>query len=816
MSTDLTIKSLLPRVASEQLSERIENIHNKTFVGIDFGTSTTVVSIASIQDGGNPFFVKAIDVNQKLADGAIHSSYKVPSVIAWYNNNLIIGEGAKKLKYKLQYGKNLWHSFKMELGEDVGSKYPASELGKDHKLTTILNPVDATKLFFRYLKAQIERHIKDYNLADNIEYAISIPASFEANQRRDLLEAIESNGMMVNKQSLIDEPNAAFLSYILNSESTQSTLKIPDHYQPNVLVFDFGAGTCDISILEVGKDNYGIYSKNIAISKFEKLGGDNIDRLIAVDVLLPQLLKGSGLTSDDFLTREMNEHIIPSLMPSAERLKIQISQAVKLQLEARSLPAVADSDEVISIGKPVDIDTTKGNLTIEEPKLTFKEFAKINHIFTNEKANLPVKRIENELEFPNVFMPIKSALKKANLDKTGIDYVLFIGGSSKNPFIQHAVSSYFNESNILVPDDLQAHVSVGAALHSLIYNGFGKNVISPITSEPIMLITKDGYRERVESIVSAGTIMPSDVIVIDNLSPQRDGQEVIELPICVGNRNKILHNIKIHNPDGGFSTSDKVKLEVEINADKVLMVRASAGSRSVMAEPINPFTNSELSTKDRIRKRAERDFNLECEKNGGEPTYQALLDLHKAYVEIGLDFKAAETLEQIEQMFPGKVSLNNMAIHYSNAGKKEKAIKFYEEALEKQPSATVARNLAEEYKFKDKEKYREYLEKAHEIDPDHNVTNYNLAQEYRSEGKTEEAEKLIMKAFENWKRKFETNQMQKWDYSWFASCAEAMGKHDYAKHIRDSEPKENRDQIFNPQNLTQITQEEGIQKNNRG
>jgi len=168
MSTELTIKSLLPRVASDQLSERIQNIRNTTYVGIDFGTSTTVVSIASFQDGANPFSVEAIDINQKLADGAIHSSYKVPSVIAWYNKNVIIGEGAKKLKYKLRYGKNLWHSFKMELGEDVGSKYPASELGKDHKVITILNPVDATKLFFRYLKAQIERHINEHSLPDQL------------------------------------------------------------------------------------------------------------------------------------------------------------------------------------------------------------------------------------------------------------------------------------------------------------------------------------------------------------------------------------------------------------------------------------------------------------------------------------------------------------------------------------------------------------------------------------------------------------------------------------------------------------------------
>ncbi len=617
---------------------------------------------------------------------------------------------------------------------------------------------------------------------------------------------------MVSKQSLIDEPNAAFLSYILNSESGKSTLQIPDHYQPNVLVFDFGAGTCDISILEVGKDNHGMYSKNIAISKFEKLGGDNIDKLIAVDVLLPQLLSGSGFAADDFLTREMNEHIIPSLMPSAERLKIQISEAVKLQLDARSLPDVANSEEVISIGKPVSIDTTKGNLSIEEPTLTFKEFAKINNVFTNQNTNLPAKRVEGELEFPTVFMPIKSALKKANRTKNDIDFVLFIGGSSKNPFIQNSVSSYFNESNILVPDDLQAHVSVGAAIHSLVFNGFDKNIISPITSEAVMLITKDGYHERIEPIVSAGTVMPSDVIVIDNLSPQRDGQEVIELPICVGSNDKILHNIKIHKPDGGFSTLDKVKLELEINSDKVLLIRATAGTQKVMAEPMQPFSNSALSTKERIQKRAERDFNLECEKNGGEPTYEDLLNLYNAYVKVGHAFKAAETMEQIEQQFPGRGNLNNIGLYYSQAGKKKKAIDFYEKGLEKQPNATIAFNLASEYKFSDRKKYKEYLEKAHEIDPEDNVANYNLAKEYKSEGKTEEADQLFKKAFDNWKEKFDTNQMNEWDYSWFASCAQEMGKRDYAQHILDSKPQNRFEGAYNEENLTEITRQEGLQK----
>ncbi|MCD8400430.1 Hsp70 family protein [Tenacibaculum finnmarkense] len=813
MSTELTIKKLLPVLTSEKLTEKNIKLLNTTYVGIDFGTSTTVVSIAILGKEKEPIIVKPIELNQKLVDGTIFSSYKIPSVIAWKNNKLIIGEGAFKLKFKLRQGKNLWHSFKMELGEDVGCKYPNSELGKNNKVT-ILNPIHASTIFFKYLKIQIERYIKNNNLHSNIEYAISIPASFEANQRRDLIDSLENNQFKINKQSLIDEPNAAFLSYVAKSSIDGKHLHIPEDYFPNVLVFDFGAGTCDISILELGKDNNGVYSKNIAISKFEKIGGNDIDKLIAVDVLLPQLLEGTNLKIEDFRTRELNSLIIPKLLAAAERLKIMLSENISLKLTTIALPELAVSQDYISLGKRIEIETRKGILSIEEPKLTFKEFAKINTIFTKENNSLPTKRIENEVEFVSVFTPIKSALKKANLQIDEIDYVLFIGGSAKNPFIQKAVSNYFSGSEILLPQDLQAHVSSGAAIHSLIYNGFGKNVIQPITSEPIMLITKDGYKDIVEPIVEAGTVIPSDIKIIDNLRPQKEGQKVIELPICVGNKNKLLFNIKLFNPnDEGFSLTTPVKLALEINADKMLLIRASAGDKVIMVEPLSPFSNKEMTTEQRIKFKAERDFNLECERNGGEPTLSALQTLHKVYQKIKLEFKAAETLEQIEEMFPGKGNLNNIGLHYSNAGKKEKAISFYEKAMQESPCSTTAFNIAMQFKYKDAKKYKEYVEKAHNIDPTDNTVAYNLGQEYIKKGKKEKGEKLIQGAFDNWKKKFETkNNLQSWEYSWFSSCARALGKKDYAIHIEESKPKEILNKMYNSENLTQVKQNNELQK----
>lgn len=810
MGTELTIKNLLPVLTTGQLSEKNTSILNTTFVGIDFGTSTTVVSIAVLGKGNEPLIVKPIELNQKLADGAIYSSYKIPSVIAWYNNNILVGEGAAQLKFKLRQGKNLWHSFKMELGEDVGCKYPNSDLGKNHEKLTILNPTDAAKLFFKYLKVQIEKYINSNSLPSNINYAVSIPASFEANQRRDLINSLESNGFMINKQSLIDEPNAAFLSYV----SKNSKLNIPNDYYPNILVFDFGAGTCDISILELGKDNNGLYSKNIAISRFEKLGGNDIDKLIAVDVLLPQLLKGSNLKVEDFRTKELNELIIPKLLAAAERLKVKLSENISLLISSKPLEQIALMDEVISLGSKIEIETRKGILTIDEPKLSFKEFAGINSVFTKENNLLPIKRIEKEIEFVSVFTPIKSALKKAKLDRQNIDYVLFIGGSAKNPFIQKAISDYFPEADKLIPEDLQAHVSTGAAIHSLIYNGFGKNLIQPITSEPIMLITKDGYREIVDSIVEAGTVIPSDIKIVENLSPQKDGQEVIELPICVGSKNKLLYNIKLFNPDsGGFPKSTAVKLEIEINADKMLLIRATAGNKKIMVEPLSPFANKEMTTEERIKFKAERDFNLECERNGGEPTLSALKALHSAYQKIGMEFKAAETLEQIEEIFPGKGNLNNIGLHYSNAGKKDKAILFYQKALDQTPSSTIAFNIAMQYKNSDSEKFKEYLLKAREMNPSDNTVAYNLGQEFKKEGKIKEGEQLMQEAFERWQKKFETtNKLESWEYSWFSSCARAMGKNDYAEHIEQCAPKEDLEKLYNSDNLTQFTQEEGIQK----
>jgi molecular chaperone DnaK len=807
MATDINIQSLFPALRNSQFEKPTIDVFNTTFIGIDFGTSTTVVSFATIDNETKEILTTPIWLNQKLYDGAIMSSEKIPTVIAWHDQQLLVGKGAADLKYQLKRGVNVWYSFKMELGEDLGSKYYDSELDRKSDFP-ILNPKDAAKVFFQYLKAQIDRYIKTNNLSANVQFAVSIPASFEANQRKELIYALEQNGISINKQSLIDEPNAAFLSYVQVSSLEKNPITIPDGDNPKILVFDFGAGTCDVSILELGKDLKGIYSKNLSISKFEKLGGDDIDRLIAINYLFPQLLKESVMNKDDFRTPEKNR-IVSQLLKSAEQLKIMICENISLQTNNRILTAIATSKDYVSLGNRIEIDTRKGLLTLTEPKLSYAEFNEAMKTFLKSSTIVQLKTKIIEEEFATIFSPIQTALKKASLTKDEIDYVLFIGGSSKNPYVQAALKEYFIESELLVPKDLQTHVSSGAAIHSLVFNGFGKNIIQPITSEPFLVITKD---ERTKVILKAGTHIPCDLILIDDLATNQDGQQAIELPICLGNVNKLLYNIKIVSGNSqGFNCNTPVKLELEITADKLLIASATAAGQQVMVEPINPFANKELSTEQRIVLKAERQANIEAEQNGGKPTKQGLETLYKAYEKVGSDYRAAETLELLNELYPSIHNFNKIGVLYSSAGYEEKALEYYEKGYYANKNATTAFNYAYKLKDKDRTKSKEILEESLRLDPHKPHTLFELGCLLKMENNIE-AKKKIQQAFDIWKKKFDTNQISDNDYSWLSSAADELGMRDFAQLVRESKPQFSGEKLYNSENLTVTSREEGLIK----
>src|SRR5690606_25086848 len=98
MATDINIQSLFPALKNSQIARPTTDVFNTTFIGIDFGTSTTVVSVATIDKKSKEILTTPICLNQTLYDGVIMASETIPTVIAWYNQQLLVGKAASALK----------------------------------------------------------------------------------------------------------------------------------------------------------------------------------------------------------------------------------------------------------------------------------------------------------------------------------------------------------------------------------------------------------------------------------------------------------------------------------------------------------------------------------------------------------------------------------------------------------------------------------------------------------------------------------------------------------------------------------------------
>lgn len=785
----LTISSLATKNNLLAVSQDLPDVSDSqipAYIGIDFGTSTTVVSVARYYD--NRMTCKTVEIPYQTAEGLIGRDTRIATMLAVKNGRLLAGKGAEEFKYDLERNVDIWYSFKMELGEDLGDQYSKS------CRSDLKSPKDAARLFFQYLKKQIEKSVQ----ASRYEYAVTIPASFEANQRKDLIEALASNGINVSKQALIDEPNAAFLSNIIEDQLSSKSMMLRSDSNLSILVFDYGAGTCDISILEVGLDQWGAFSKNRAISRFEKCGGDDIDRCIASRILLPQILSQIKEHEED-LRKNKKKYLIDHLMKPAELLKIEICERVANKMSDGYLPPQAVSDEQVTLNSSYSFEFDGRRVVFENPHMSYREFNDIMKTFLKQD-------FKETDEFNSIFKSINSAVEKSGLSKNDIDYILLIGGSSYNPYVQYALREHFSESTLRIPRDLQSHVSQGAAIHSLIYNGLGHNIINPISSEPIFVITKGIRNQRV--LVPAGTYMPSEDILIDDLETSMEGQSCIDLPICVGNINKIVAIYSIPaSDDGGFRQGESVKLKVRLTANKIFECSCEVRGKISPLPSINPLSNEPLTPEETVILKWQRIVNNDASQHEGKASKSNLLNLAKAYEDADKHLDAAETYEDINELYPDTISLNKIALAYGEAGQHKKEVKILEQAYEEAPNnATIIFNLAYNIKSEDSNRYKELLEKSISLNPNDPVHLYDFGCWLRNHNERQRGQDMIDQALHIWEERFKHDRMMNWDYSWYISALESIGEYSKAQEVQNAEEskKKFKTDAFNIDNLTQI------------
>lgn len=364
-------------------------------IGIDLGTTFSAVAV---MEGGKPTIIPNSEGERTT-----------PSVVLMKNGEVVVGTHARR--QAILDPAHVVRSIKRHMGSD----YKVEIDGKQY------SPQEISAFILRKLKKDAE----DYLGTKITRAVITVPAYFTDEQRQATKDAGEIAGLKVER--IINEPTAAALAYGLD--------KTNDH---TILVFDFGGGTFDVSILEVGDGVFEVKATN----GNNHLGGDDIDEIIN-DWLVEEFEKKNGIN-----LRE-DKNALQRLKEAAENAKKELS--VKMETEI-NLPFIATKD-----GSPLHLNVS----------------------LTRAKFESMISQILEKLKEPTI-----KAIEDAKMKPSDIAKVILVGGSTRIPAVQQLVEKIIGkppEKNVN-PDEA---VALGAAIQAGVIEGNVKDIllldVTPLT-----------------------------------------------------------------------------------------------------------------------------------------------------------------------------------------------------------------------------------------------------------------------------------------------------------------------------------------------
>jgi len=429
----------------------------KYAIGIDLGTTNSLLAYTILAN--NDSETHFLSINQPTTTKRRKKDVLCPSVVYYHkkSDKLYIGKGAEDKKYSAVQGVNVFSSSKSELGQKV--------IFSKSQRRDIVYPYQVSSHVIEYLLKEFKKNV--HGELDDCKIVVTVPASFGGSQRTDTLKAIAEAGVNVSEGDLIDEPNAAFVGYLTKFGNQ----KIPDGSR--ILIFDMGGGTTDISIVKLlhgGTDEYDV--KNLAISRYDLIGGDDIDTHIATAHLLPKLLEENNVSLDEWTYSVREKLIMSKLRKVAKALKESLSSKVIgyiRQENGSSLNSIPweklPVDSEVSVEMPDEsFKVRKKTYTLSKISMHLGELRAYLEPFTDPKGFLDARKGEYNI------ISIKSLLSSLEMVSMiapeKINYILFVGGSTLNPFIIEGVHDYYPTSEVLEydePDDVNRVVAWGAA-----------------------------------------------------------------------------------------------------------------------------------------------------------------------------------------------------------------------------------------------------------------------------------------------------------------------------------------------------------------
>ena len=644
-------------------------------LGIDLGTTNSTVAEVIWKPGEIPV-CNVLELTQPTEAGE-YTSPLVPSVLAQLPDHTVwIGEGAKRLrafpqKANLFSGKNLFYDTKNDIG--LRKTYFQAPEQFNHA-TKIAGQI----LSFLNDGAQ-KATSKNY---DHI--SVTVPASFLLNQRHDTLLACRYAELDLQDDDLLDEPTAALIDYI-NSQGSdnvalagQTTLCV---------VFDFGGGTCDVSVVEITGDiaTKKITMSQLAVSRYHRLGGGDIDAAIVHEFLIPALLKENNLKPLDLSWAQKKKGLEPQLLGKAEALKIALSKEIDRLIKFERYDKT-DKSTLIARQPPITCRLGKREFKLTNPCLSAAQFEKLLIPFLDTDS-LYVRETEFRLT-QSIFSPLHDALNRAAKDPHEIDFCLMAGGSSLIPQVRIAMKNYFNHGNVGCLNDhldMQTAMARGAAWNSLFKKLTDRPLIQPILHEGIDLLTTDKKEFTLipsqtplpypadGSYAKVKLVVPSGRLFIKELRLEIIGQT---------DRQSVFNEIW-QLPENALP-GDEIIMEYRVTSGKQFQCRAYlVKSPEIIFDMTteNPLVNTLNPHSVRI-KIEETEEKLRHKGGGNSEDKDTFVQIARWYAEINQKEKALDflrtALNKIQR--PDEEILNLQGIYFDELGDAKRSEKAYMEA----------------------------------------------------------------------------------------------------------------------------------------
>lgn len=548
-------------------------------VGIDLGTSNCCISY--IENG----------IINLINDDKYPDKFFIPSIINIEKEGILIGNEIDKLH--INKNRNIFHNFKRLVGHKITDikttnliKILDYDIIEENEMI-ILCTQDKTKYYleeiFVYLLQKIKKMIINKLGNDNWKCIVTIPAYFNQNQKQLIWNSIQIVNLPCIK--LLNEPTAAFFAYAYYNK-----ILYEEEIKKKILVIDFGAGTLDLTIIEIIKDDellcevLGIYGNN-------NFGGIDITNAIYISLFGMDKEKGNDIN-----------------------IKLRIAEEIKILLSNQ-----------------LDVSYYSNDLD-ETIKFTYKKYIEI------------LKELEN-----NIIDTIENILKITELNKEEIDEVILVGGTFKIQYFRDLVNEYFkkikinqislkiDKQNFLLYEDIA--VSIGASVYGY-YNEISSDLV--LIERLPLSIGIETINNQIIKIIDKNTIIPITKTKI--FTTEEDNQSNVDINIYQGESSFKENNILI----GTLTLSNIPKgnrpvilITIKIDTNNIINITAKDKKCFVENNMIIENNNKTLTNEiiNDLIKKYENDSNNEKQyKKLIDNFYNIITNLDKISYQLNFNF----------------------------------------------------------------------------------------------------------------------------------------------------------------------------------